>query len=81
MNSWVLVFLMAQGPGENFTEYYKLDTQFESQAECVSFVETPETNAVIKDHLRTVYPIRPVKNVWCMQERAWEKLMSIDNGI
>jgi len=72
--TWVLVFLMAQGPGEEFLEYYKLETEFDSQGECVTFVSNEYTNAVIKDHILEVYPLRPVENVWCMKKEIWESV-------
>jgi len=81
VNVWVLVFLMAQGPGENFTEYYKLNTEFVSKRECAAYVSNPLTNAILKDHIKSVYPIRPVKNVWCIKEEMWKKFIKIDNGI
>lgn len=74
MNIWVLVFLMAQGPGENFTEFYKLDTEFVSKEECVAYVSNPLTNRIIKDHIKSVYPIRPVQGVWCVTVDKWEEL-------
>ena len=71
---YVLVFLMAQGPGEEFREYYNLQKEFGSKEECVAFVSNEYTNAIIKDHILEVYPLRPVENVWCMKKETWEAL-------
>jgi hypothetical protein len=62
---------MMQNPGEVFSEIYKLETEFNSKLECESFVANPYTNAVIKDHILTIYPLRPVDKVFCVREDRW----------
>ena len=81
MKIWFIVFLMSQGPNDAYREYYKVDTQFVSEAECVEYVKNPYTNAVLKDHIKSVYPITPVEGVWCIRQDVWKKMMSLDNGI
>lgn len=72
---WVLVFLMASGPGENFSEWYRLTSvEFESKEECIMFVGDPVYNRVVRDHLKTQYPLRPVQSVYCMTTESWEKV-------
>lgn len=72
---WFLVFLMMPEANSPFNEYYKLNTEFESEAECVAYVSNSHTNAMIKDHLLTVYPLRPVENVWCVREDVLKEVM------
>ena len=64
---------MALGPGDNFTDIYKLNTEFDSQDECVAYVSNPITNQIIRDHLDTVFPKRPVDKVFCVEADRWEK--------
>ena len=64
---------MAIGPGDNFTDIYKLNTEFDSQDECVAYVSNPITNQIIRDHLNTVFPKRPVDKVFCVEAGRWEK--------
>ena len=64
---------MAIGPGDNFTDIYKLNTEFDSQEECVAYVSKPLTNKIIRDHLNTVFPKRPVDKVFCVEAGRWEK--------
>jgi len=64
---------MAIGPGDNFTDIYKLNTEFDSQEECVAYVSNPLTNQIIRDHLNTVFPKRPVDKVFCVEAGRWEK--------
>ena len=64
---------MAIGPGENFTDIYKLNTIFDSQEECVAYISHPLTNRIIRDHLDTVFPKRPVEKVFCVRADRWEK--------
>ena len=79
---WFLVFLMAQGAGEIHREYYRLNSPtFQGEAECVEFVSDPQSNAMLKDHIKTQYPITPVEGVWCIREDVWESFMIKDNGI
>ena len=79
---WFILFMMAQGAGEIHREYYRLDNpSFRSEQECVEFVSTPQSNAMLKDHIKTKYPITPVEGVWCIREDVWKKFISMDNGI
>ena len=73
---WFLVFLlMPETPDAVFNEYYKLNTEFSSEQECVEFVSNPYTNYIIKDHMKTIYPLRPVENVWCVREDIIKEVM------
>ena len=73
--SWFIMFVMMLDPSGG-REYYTITNYaFESKAECVTFVREPITNAVLKDHIKTVYPITPVDNVYCIQQDFLNKLM------
>tara|TARA_B100002019_G_C21225156_1_gene576975 strand:- start:583 stop:831 length:249 start_codon:yes stop_codon:yes gene_type:complete len=72
---WFLVFLMAQGPGEAMHEYYQLkDPTFSSEAECTLFIVDPIYNRMTRDHIKTIYPLRPVEQVYCIREDKWNQL-------
>jgi hypothetical protein len=74
--------MMAQGNGEIYREYYRMDNpSFESEQACVEYVSEPQSNAALKDHLRTKYPIRPVESVWCIREDIWNSFIKNANGI
>jgi hypothetical protein len=74
--------MMAQGNGEIYREYYRMDNpSFESEQACIEYVSEPQSNAALKDHLRTKYPIRPVESVWCIREDIWNSFIKNANGI
>jgi len=69
------MFVMMLSPNSG-REYYTITNYaFESNAECVAFVGEPITNAALKDHIKTVYPITPVENVYCVRQDVLNKVM------
>lgn len=73
--SWFIMFIMMLDPNGG-REYYTITNYaFESEAECIAFVGEPTTNAVLKDHIKTVYPITPVENVYCIRQDVLNKVM------
>jgi hypothetical protein len=72
---WFVLFLMMQGPNETFQEYYHLKSpSFSSAEECIMYVGLKDTNRALKDHMAEVYPFRPVDKVFCVDEKAIDKL-------
>ena len=80
--TWYILFMMAQANGDIYREYYRMDNpSFESEQACVEYVSEPQSNAALKDHLRTKYPIRPVESVWCIREDIWNSFIKNAYGI
>jgi hypothetical protein len=67
MMPWFILFVMMQGPAEESKEIYTITSMaFMSEQECVQFVG--ENNRILKDHILTVYPVRPVEEVYCIRQ-------------
>lgn len=72
--SWFILFAMMQAPHETGQELYTVTSMaFMSEEECVEFVG--ENNRILKDHILTVYPIRPVSEVYCVRQDVLNKIM------
>jgi len=72
---WFIIFVMMQYEGEGFLETYQLtDPEFNTIEECIRYVGEGDTNRILKDHILTVYPLRPVDKVFCVNEDAIDKI-------
>jgi hypothetical protein len=64
---WFILFVMMQAPAEENREIYTIDSMaFMSEQECREFVG--DNNRILKDHILTVYPLRPVDDVYCIRQ-------------
>lgn len=64
---WFILFVMMQAPAEESREIYTITSMaFMSEQECREFVR--DNNHVLKDHILTVYPLRPVDDVYCIRQ-------------
>ena len=65
--AWFILFVMMQAPAEESKEIYTITSMaFMSEEECRNFVG--ENNRILKDHILTIYPLRPVDNVYCIRQ-------------
>jgi len=72
--SWFILFVMMQSPQEEGKEIYTITSQaFMSEQECREFVGN--NNRILKDHILTVYPLRPVDEVYCIRQDVLNKVM------
>jgi hypothetical protein len=72
--AWFILFVMMQAPQEDSKEIYTITSMaFMSEEECREFVG--ENNRILKDHILTVYPIRPVEEVYCIRQDVLNKVM------
>lgn len=72
--SWFILFVMMQSPQEDGKEIYTITSQaFMSEQECREFVGN--NNRILKDHILTVYPLRPVDEVYCIRQDVLNKVM------
>jgi hypothetical protein len=72
--SWFILFAMMQAPQEDYNEIYTITNQaFASEQECREFVR--DNNRVLKDHILTVYPLRPVDQVYCIRQDTLNEVM------
>jgi hypothetical protein len=72
--SWFILFAMMQAPQEDYKEIYTITNQaFVSEKECNEFVR--DNNLVLKDHILTVYPLRPVDQVYCIRQDVLNEMM------
>jgi len=66
-----------QSPQEDGKEIYTITSQaFGSEQECREFVGA--NNRILKDHILTVYPLRPVDEVYCVRQDVLNKIMEDD---
>lgn len=71
---WFIVFLMMGQEVEGLTEYYQItEPEFETAEECVKYVATQ--SHVLKDHIKMVYPLNPVKQVFCANEKSLHQML------
>jgi len=74
---WFIVFLMMGQEVEGLTEYYQItDPQFETAEECVKYVATQ--SHILKQHIKMVYPLNPVKQVFCANDDSFQKMLGTD---
>lgn len=67
--SWFILFVMMQNSADEYKEIYTITSQaFESEEQCRQFVGDPINNRVLRDHILTVYPVRPVDQVYCIRQ-------------
>ena len=72
--SWFILFVMMTAPQEDGKEIYTITNQaFTSEQECREFVGA--NNRILKDHILTVYPLRPVDEVYCVRQDVLNKIM------
>ena len=72
--AWFILFVMMQAPAEENKEIYTITSMaFMSEEECRIFVG--ENNRILKDHILTVYPLRPVKEVYCIRQDVLNKVL------
>ena len=74
---WFIVFLMIGSEVEGLTEYYQItDPTFETSQECVAYVATQ--SHILKDHIKMVYPLNRVKQVFCANEESFHQMLGTD---
>ena len=84
---WYVLFVMMQYNGEETQQTYQVvEPEFETIEECIRYVAEGETNAILKDHILTIYPLRPVEKVFCVNQDAIDQLFGTsiqenDNGL
>ena len=74
--SWFIVFVMITTATENYKEIYTINSiSFNTEQECRDFVGGAKSNRILKDHILTVFPLRPVKNVYCIRQDALNEMI------
>jgi len=72
--SWFILFVMMTSPQEDGKEIYTITSHaFGSEQECREFVVA--NNRFLKNHILTVYPLRPVDEVYCVRQDVLNKIM------